>query len=115
MWERNRYSDCVQEASRNGYHTWSVYAQGSTQACAFQCIARLRHAVAELRRIKPLFRKSLRHDPSQYLSEVATQAAMSSTRAKDASVVVAPKVQEKRGSCATSSSFRRQHSCSHTG
>ena len=44
------------------------------------CVAQLRHAVTELRLIQPIFRKSLRKDKNQYLSEVATQAATSTTK-----------------------------------
>ena len=45
-----------------------------------RCLARLQHAVVELRKLKPCFRRSLRQDRSQQLSEIASQAAISPTR-----------------------------------
>ena len=55
-------------------------ALGSCIGIVFSTIARLRQAVADLRAIKPLFRRALRQDKGTYLSEIATQAATSTTK-----------------------------------
>ena len=47
---------------------------------ALKCVAQLQHAIGELRKLRPLFRRSLRQDKSRYLSEVAQEAATSATK-----------------------------------
>ena len=47
---------------------------------ALQFVAQLQHAIGELRKLRPLFRRSLRQDKSRYLSEVAQEAATSTTK-----------------------------------